>query len=93
MTNYNSASAPTESGLKLTNDPGGKKIDCNFFKKIVRCLMYQTATRPNIMYVVSLINRYMEHPIQLHLLAAKIDLHYLQGISKFGLFYQKGEKS
>lgn len=77
MTNYNSASAPTESGLKLTNDPGGKKIDCNFFKQIVRCLMYQTATRPNIMYVVSLINRYMEHPIQLHLLAAKIVLHYL----------------
>lgn len=93
MTNCNSASTPTESGLKLTKDLRGKKIDNTFFKQIVGCLMYLTATRPDIMYVVSLISRYMEHPTELHLPAANRILRYLQGTSKFGIFYGKGEKS
>ena len=62
MINCNSASTPTESGLKLTKDFRGKKINNTFFKQIIGCLMYLTATRPNIMHVVSLLSRYMEHP-------------------------------
>lgn len=79
MINCNSASTPIESGLKLTKDLGGKKINITFFKQIVGCLMYLTATRPNIMYVVSLLSRYILN-IQkiLNLLAAKRILRYLQ---------------
>jgi hypothetical protein len=33
--------------------------------------MYLTATRPDIMHNVSVINRYMECPTESHLLAAK----------------------
>nr|KYP43675.1 Retrovirus-related Pol polyprotein from transposon TNT 1-94 [Cajanus cajan] len=55
--------------------------------------MYLTATRPDIMYSVSLISRYMENPTEMHLLAAKRILRYLQGTREFGLFYKKGEKS
>ena len=55
--------------------------------------MYLTATRPDIMYGVSLISRYMESPTEIHLLAAKRILRYLQGTKDFGLFYKKGEKS
>ncbi|XP_074373427.1 secreted RxLR effector protein 161-like [Apium graveolens] len=51
--------------------------------------MYIIATRPDIVYAVSLISRYMSRPIELHLLAAKRILHYLQGTSDFGLFYKK----
>ena len=45
------------------------------------------------MYGVSLISRYMESPTEIHLLAAKRILRYLQGTKDFGLFYKKGEKS
>lgn len=55
--------------------------------------MYLTATRPDIMYSVTLISRYMENPTMMHLLAAKRIFHYLQGIKDFRLFYKKGEKS
>ena len=35
----------------------------------------------------------MEHPTELHLVAAKRTLRYLQGTKNFGVFYKKGEKS
>lgn len=55
--------------------------------------MYLTTTIHDIMYSVSLISRYMENPIEMHLMATKRILRYLQGTRDFGLFYKKGEKS
>lgn len=69
--NCNSVSTPTKMGLKLIKNPGGKKVARTLYKKIVGSLMYLTATRPDIMYFISLINRYMECPTETHLLAAK----------------------
>lgn len=71
MKNCNSVSTPSEVGLKLIRDLEGKKVDNTLYRKIVGSLMYLTATRPNIMHVVSLISRYMECPKEMHLLAAK----------------------
>ena len=51
--------------------------------------MYLIATRPDMMFVVSLISRYMENPTELHLLAAKRVLRYLKGTTEFGIFYKK----
>ncbi|KAL5564205.1 hypothetical protein UlMin_027369 [Ulmus minor] len=93
MKNCNSVNTPTEFGLKLNKDHEGKKVDGTLYKQIVGSLMYLTATRPDIMYSVSLISRYMENPTEMHLLAAKRILRYLQGTKEFGLFYKKGEKS
>ncbi|KAH0781041.1 hypothetical protein KY290_000639 [Solanum tuberosum] len=75
----------------LTKDIGGKKVDSTFFEQIVENLMYLSATRPDITYVVSLISRFMENPKKLHLLAAKRILQYLKGAIDFGLVYKKGE--
>jgi hypothetical protein len=79
MQDCNPVNTPFEYGLKLNKDPEGKKVDSTLFKQIVGSLMYLTATRPDIMYVVSLISRYMESPTEMHLLAAKRILRYLQG--------------
>ena len=92
MKDCNPISTPTKFGLKLNKDHEGKKVDNTLYKQIVSSLMNLTATRPDIMYSVSLISRYMENPIEMHLLAAKRILHYLQGTRDFGLFYKKGEK-
>jgi len=35
----------------------------------------------------------MENPTEMHLLAAKRTLRYLQGTRDFGLWYKKGKKS
>ena len=42
--------------------------------------------------VCCVISRYMECLIEIHLLATKRILRYLQGTKEFGLFFKKGEK-
>ncbi|XP_049394795.1 secreted RxLR effector protein 161-like [Solanum stenotomum] len=93
MKNCNPVDTLVEFGLKLNKVGRGDMVDNTLYRQIVGSLMYLTATRPDIMYVVSFISRYMESPAEIHLLAAKRILPYLQGTKDFGLFYKKGEKS
>ncbi|XP_074588084.1 uncharacterized protein LOC141843983 [Curcuma longa] len=80
-------------GLKLVQNLEGRKVDNTLYNQIVGSLMYLTATRPDIMYVVSLISRYMECPKEIHLQVAKRIFRYLKGTIEYGLFYKKNEKS
>ena len=84
MKNCNPVNTPSEFGMKLNKDNGGKKVDDTLYKQIVGSLMYLTATRPDIMHTVSVISRYMECPTEIHLLAAKRICRYLQGTKEFG---------
>ena len=72
MNNCNLAETPTEAGLQLVKYlEEGRKVDSRVFKQIVGSLMYLTTTRPDIMYSVSLVSRYMRFPQEIHLAAAK----------------------
>ena len=55
--------------------------------------MYLTSTRLDIMNTVSLINRYMEDPIEVHLLAAKKIFRYIKVRADFGILYKNGGNS
>lgn len=90
MTNCNSVNSPIVPGTKLCKDHDGSKIDSTLYKQIVGSLLYLTATRPDMMFVVSLLSRYMECPIELHLQAAKRVFRYLKGTINFGVLYKKG---
>ena len=52
--------------------------------------MYLTATRPDLVFVVNLISRFMACPTQQHFVIAKRALRYLKGIVKDGVFYKRG---
>ncbi|KAF7135561.1 hypothetical protein RHSIM_Rhsim08G0049500 [Rhododendron simsii] len=78
MKDCNPVSIPSEFGLKLNKDNGGKMVDNTLFKQIVGSLMYLTATRPDIMHAVSVLSRYVERLTEFHLLAAKRVFRYLQ---------------
>ena len=93
MKNCNSVSTPTDLGLKLVKEGAGKTVDATLYKQIVGSLMYLTSTRPDIMYVVSLISRYMEHPTETHLNAAKRIFRYLKGTADYGIWYKKDRNS
>ncbi|XP_048228654.1 uncharacterized mitochondrial protein AtMg00810-like [Ricinus communis] len=71
MQDCNPVYTPAETSLKLVKDPDGVKIDSTLYKQIVGSLMYLTSTRPDIMFVVSLISRFMKNPTEMHLMAAK----------------------
>lgn len=62
---------PIFPGFKLVKDEGGIKVDKTYYKQIVGSLMHLTATRPEMMFVVSLIGRYIETLIELHLQVSK----------------------
>lgn len=73
MQDCNPVKSPIEYGLKLSKDSEGEKVDSTLFKQIVGNLMYLTATKPELMYSVSLISRYMESPTEMHLFAGDQD--------------------
>jgi len=77
MQKCNPTNTPSEFGLKLYKNEEGEKVDNTLYKQIIGSLMYLTATRPDIMYSVSLISRYMESLTEIHLMAAKRILRYL----------------
>ena len=60
------AITPIVMGLKLSKEDNSKDFDPSLYKSIVGSLIYLTATRPDIMFVVSLISRFMERPKEAH---------------------------
>lgn len=50
--------------------------------------MYLTSSRPNVMYLVSSVSRYMEKPTEMHINAARRILKYVKGIVDYGVFYK-----
>jgi len=93
MKNCNSVSTPTDLSLKLIKDDARKKMNATLYKQMVGSLMYLTSTRLDIMYVVSLISRYMECPTEAHLLAAKRIFQYLKGTADYGFLYKRDKNS
>ena len=90
MDKCNSVKNPIVPGCKLSKDEEGTKVDSSMFKQVVGSLMYLTATRPDLMYGVGLISRFMSRPTEQHWLAAKRLLRYLMGTLNLGIFYKKG---
>lgn len=89
MSKSNSVENPMVPGFKLSKDENGVKVDATLFKQVVGSLMYLTATRPDLMYGVSLISRFMGNPTEQHWLAAKRILRYLKGTTGLGICYKK----
>ena len=82
---------PVITFLKLSKDDDGSTIDPMLFKMLVGSLMYLKATRPDIMYGVSLISRFMESPKYSHLQAGKRILRYVSGTKDLGIMYSTSE--
>ena len=56
---------------------------------MIGCLMYLTATRPDIVHVVSLLSRYMHCASEIHLQATKRIVRYIKGIIDFGIKFKQ----
>ncbi|XP_075479527.1 secreted RxLR effector protein 161-like [Primulina tabacum] len=93
MEESNSVRNPIVPGQKVDKDEGGTLIDATQYKQMVGSLMYLTATRPDLMFAVSLISRFMARPTQLHFAITKRILRYLKGTVDHGVFYKRGGTS
>nr|GFB90230.1 hypothetical protein [Tanacetum cinerariifolium] len=77
--------------VKPSNHDRGKAVDSTLFKSLVESLRYLTYTRPDILFVVGLISRFMEEPTAKHLKIAKRILRYIKGTIDYGMFYSTSE--
>ena len=78
-------------GFKLSKEDNNKDFDPSLYKSIVDSLMYLTATRQNIMHVVSLISKFMERPKETHWQTTKRILRYVKGTKRYGILYTSSE--
>ena len=74
-------------GLKLSKEDCSRNFNPTLYKIMVGNLMHLNASRPDIMYEVSLVSRFMEAPKETHWQAAKRILKYVNGMKENGVLY------
>nr|GEV50691.1 hypothetical protein [Tanacetum cinerariifolium] len=75
---------PMSKRPDLNEDIGGKMVDPTRYRGLVGCLMYLTASRPDIVFAVYMCARYQVKPTEKHLHAIKKDLLIPERNSKHG---------
>ncbi|GJU80241.1 retrovirus-related pol polyprotein from transposon TNT 1-94 [Tanacetum coccineum] len=80
---------PIVDRLKLDEDPLGIPVDQTRFRSMVGSLMYLTASRPDLVFVVCMCARYQTSPTKKYLEALKQVFRYLRGTINWGLWYPK----
>nr|GFB42527.1 copia protein [Tanacetum cinerariifolium] len=80
---------PMVDRLKLDEDLLGTPVDQTRFRSMVGSLMYLTASRPDLVFVVCMCARYQAKPIKKHLEALKRVFWYLKRTINWGLWYPK----
>ncbi|XP_035832857.1 secreted RxLR effector protein 161-like [Helianthus annuus] len=81
-----------EYGQRLTKNDPEEEINQNMYMSLVGSLMYLTNTRPDIMFAVIKVSRFMERPRKSHWEAGKRILKYIKGTIDHGIIYSKGSK-
>ncbi|GJR05709.1 hypothetical protein Tco_0528693 [Tanacetum coccineum] len=92
MQEYGSLSDGCEDGLsewdfkgrgvgqsKLDEDPNRTSVDPTRYRGMVESLMYLTASRPDLVFVICMCARYQAKPTERHLTTVKLVFRYLKG--------------
>ncbi|GJS03302.1 retrovirus-related pol polyprotein from transposon TNT 1-94 [Tanacetum coccineum] len=89
LNSTDSVDTPMIEIKKLDEDLQGKQVDATLYRGMIGSLMYLTASRPDLNYVVCLCARYQAKPTEKHLQAVKRIFRYLNGTINMGLWYSK----
>ncbi|GKA38079.1 hypothetical protein Tco_0724644, partial [Tanacetum coccineum] len=87
--NVKSASTPVDLEKPLVKDRDADDVDVHLYRSMIGSLMYLTASRPDIMFVVCACARFQVTPKTSHLLAVKRIFRYLKGKPTLGLWYSR----
>ncbi|GKB35793.1 retrovirus-related pol polyprotein from transposon TNT 1-94, partial [Tanacetum coccineum] len=80
---------PMVEKSKLDVDTQGKAVDLTHYHRMIGTLMYLTASRPDLTFVVCMCARYQSKPIEKHLHVVKRIFKYLRGTVNRGIWYPK----
>ncbi|XP_072071940.1 secreted RxLR effector protein 161-like [Arachis hypogaea] len=79
-------STPVGEKFKLLREDKGGAVNLTYYKSLIGSLRYLTTTRPDIVFGVGLLSRFMEEPYTNHLQAAKRILRYIKGTLNDGIY-------
>ena len=85
-------STPMNQKQNFCKEYGTEKADEGNFRSMIGCLMYLTAIRPDIMYIVSLLLRYMHCASEIHFQTTKRVLRYVKGTIDYGIKFNQDKK-
>ncbi|CAJ2666383.1 unnamed protein product [Trifolium pratense] len=88
MEECKTVSTPMNQKEKLSKEDGFDKVDEGYYRSLIGCLMYLTATRPDILFAVSILSRFMHCASEMHLKAAKRILRYIKGTVDYGVKFE-----
>nr|GEX11460.1 copia protein [Tanacetum cinerariifolium] len=80
---------PMVEKSNLDADPQRKEVDPTCYCGMIGSLMYLTASRPDLQFVVCMCARYQAKPTEKHLHSVKRIVRYLKGTINMGLWYLK----
>nr|GEZ60318.1 putative ribonuclease H-like domain-containing protein [Tanacetum cinerariifolium] len=89
LDNSKLASTPFEPQKIREKNVPDEPISVHLYRSMIGCLMYLTATRPDIMFVVCAAARHQVTPKTSNLLSVKRIFKYLTAYSKLGLWYPR----
>lgn len=73
----------------MKKDDGAELVDEGVYRSLIGCLMYLTTTRPDILFLVSVLSRFLNCASELHMMAAKRVVRYLKGTLTYGIRFSK----
>ncbi|GKA47484.1 retrovirus-related pol polyprotein from transposon TNT 1-94 [Tanacetum coccineum] len=87
--NSDPVDTPMVDRTKLDEDLSSIPVDQTRYRGMIGCLMYLTASRHDLVFVVCMFARYQSKPTKKHLEAVKRVFRYIQGTINIGLWYPK----
>nr|GEX64108.1 hypothetical protein [Tanacetum cinerariifolium] len=89
FTTMKTASTPMEPNKALIKDAEAKDVDVYLYRSVIGSLMYLTASKPDIMFVVCACARFQVTPKTSHLYVVKRIFRYLKVQTKLGFWYPR----
>jgi hypothetical protein len=90
MGDCNSTQTPMEERLKLSRDSEAEEEEATLYRKLIGSLRYLVHTRPDLIFIVGYLSRFMQRPTAEHIAASKRVLRYVVGTIDHGCFYHRG---
>uniref|UniRef100_A0ACD5ZKI0 Uncharacterized protein n=1 Tax=Avena sativa TaxID=4498 RepID=A0ACD5ZKI0_AVESA len=89
LTDCNPALTPMEERLKLSRDSTAEEVDATQYRRLVGSLRYLAHTRPDLVFSVGYVSRFMQRPTTEHQQAVKRIVRYVAGTLDHGLCYPR----
>jgi hypothetical protein len=80
-------STPMSSATSLGSDEDGESVDQREYRSMIGSLLYLTATRPDIQFIVGLCARFQASPRSSYRTTIQRVFRYLKHTPEFGIWY------